>query len=82
MHLQISRAPQHKEHLRYTELSPALSRIFGGDDARLASKMVTDVVMSVIICSYSFTLIVLGNQEVLMARKEPHFRPGKTSLHV
>ena len=37
--------------------------------------------MSVIICSYSFTLIVLGNQEVLMARKEPHFRPGKTSLH-
>ena len=29
-----------------------------------------------------FTLIILGNQEVLMARKEPHFRSEKTSLHV
>jgi hypothetical protein len=38
--------------------------------------------MSVIICSYSFTLIILGNQEVLMARKEPHFRSEKTSLYV
>ena len=68
--------------VRYTELSPARFKDFGGDDARLASKMVTDVVMSVIICSYSFTLIILGNQEVLMARKEPHFRSEKTSLHV
>jgi hypothetical protein len=45
-------------------------------------EMVTDVVMSVIICSYYFTLIILGNQEVLMARKEPHFRSEKTSLRV
>ena len=38
--------------------------------------------MSVIICSYFFTLTILDNREVLMARKEPHFRSEKTSLHV
>jgi hypothetical protein len=37
---------------------------------------------SAIICSYSFTLIILGSQEVLMARIDPRFRSEKTSIQV
>ena len=53
MHLQISRAPQHKEH---GALYRAVAGTFQGFLAAMTRgclEMVTDVVMSVIICSYS-----------------------------
>ena len=76
MHLQISRTrcaiPSCRRHV---------SRIFGGDDARLPrnGNRRGHVGNHLFIL---FTLIILGNQEILMARKEPHFRSEKTSLHV
>jgi hypothetical protein len=82
MHLQISRAPQHKEH---GALYRAVAGTFQGFLAAMTRGWPQNGNRRGHVGNHLFilfTLIILRNQEVLMARKEPHFRSEKTSLHV
>jgi hypothetical protein len=82
MHLQISRPPQHKEH---GALYRAVAGTFQGFLAAMTRGWPRNGNRRGHVGNHLFilfTLIILGNQEVLMARKEPHFRSEKTSLHV